>query len=70
MEEKGNKAIIIYTNDNGEKRTDYATILEESDSTIKFQTENGPPIKLPWHRVLKVKYKEEKPYKPFKEGNE
>jgi len=60
MEEKIKAtAIIIYKNDNGETRTDYATIIEENVSTIKFQTENGPPIKIPWHRILKVKYKTE-----------
>lgn len=54
------KALIIYKNDDNETRQDYGVILEKDVSTIKFQTANGPPVELPWHRVLKVKYKEEK----------
>lgn len=48
--------LIIYIDDDENKKTVYAYILEETNSTILFQPSNSHKIRMPWTRILKIKY--------------
>lgn len=47
--------LLIYMNDDDEKRTDYGEVIEKNVSYIEIRKRNGKPITVPWHRVLKFK---------------
>jgi len=58
MDKKDNNtAIIVYTNDDGTKISDFCTILTKDTSTVTFKNNNNNIIELPWFRILKIKYK-------------
>ena len=59
MEKDKIKAFIIYIDDDENKGSMFATILNENISTITFKSNKGRPIKLPWHRILKIKYEDD-----------
>ena len=57
MEEKKN-VFIAYLDDDGKKKEVWCEILEETLSYVTFRY-NNEQITIPYHRILKIKKKEE-----------
>ena len=49
--------LIIYIDDDEEKKTIFALIIEETPSTLLFKPKDGNAVRIPWNRILKIKYR-------------
>ena len=54
---EGFQDFIDYNEPDGERRSYYVKVRELSKNYVRFVTQAGNEVSVPWHRVLKVKRK-------------